>query len=56
MYFLIATIFTASSVPAMYLGLRVVRDYDLPFVLFSVPVLLVLGIACWAVSKLDDIA
>jgi len=56
MYATIAVLFTALSVPAMYFGLRLVQLYELPFVAFSLPVFLCLGIACWAVSKVDDVS
>lgn len=55
MYALIATLFTVLSIPAMYLGLKLVQLYALPFVAFSLPVFLCLGIACWAVFRQDKL-
>lgn len=55
MYAVIATLFTVLSIPAMYFGLRLVQLYELPFVAFSLPVFLCLGIACWAVSRQDNL-
>ena len=56
MYAVIATVFTALSVPALWLGLKLVVLFDLPFVAFSAPVFICLGIACWAVSRFDEVS
>lgn len=56
MYATIATVSAVSTVPAMYLGLTLVRAYDLRFELFCLPILLCLAVAMWAVAKMDDIS
>jgi len=56
MYATIAGLSVASTVPAMYLGLLVVKTYGLRFELFCLPILLCLAIACWAVARMDDIS
>jgi len=56
MYATIATLFTVLTVPAMYLGLLVVKTYDLRFELFCLPIFLCLAIACWAVARMDDVS
>lgn len=56
MHMILAAVFVAMSVPALWAGLKLVVAFSLPFPLFCVPLLLCFAIALWFVAKADAAA
>jgi hypothetical protein len=53
MYLILSALFTALSVPSLYLGFKLVQHFDLPFLAGFAPIYVCLGIACFFVCRCD---
>lgn len=51
MYLTLSAIFMALTIPAIYVGLKLVLLLQLPIFAFSLPVLACLGISMWLLNK-----
>lgn len=54
MFFVLTVVFTAMTVPALWLGATLVQAFDLPFVFIGLPVLLCLACAAFCLGKAES--
>lgn len=53
MYAVIGILSLVGSIPAMWLGMKMVVAFDLPFVAFCLPVLACIAVSGWAIARAE---
>lgn len=54
MYAVIGILSLVSSVPALWLGAKLVATFELPFITFGIPALVCIAIAGWAIARAEQ--